>query len=68
MPEFTESIGVTLHPRMTAQEIAAWCERHGMFVMINYTTGADGVLQALITARREYEPGHVPAFHRRQAE
>lgn len=53
---------------MTAQQIAAWCERHQMYVRIDYTTGADGCLIAVIQARRELDPAHVPAFLKRQAE
>ena len=59
---------ITLHPKMTAVQIAQWCADHKMFVTINYTTGSDGVLQTLISATREYEADHVPAFLRRQAE
>lgn len=59
---------VTLHPNMTALQIAAWCQEHRMCVTIDYTTGADGILQPLISARREVDPNHVPAFHKRQAE
>lgn len=59
---------VTLHPGMTAQQIAAWCQQHGMYVRIDYTTGADGCLIAVIQARRELADDHVPMFHRRQAE
>lgn len=59
---------VTLHPNMTAVQIAAWCQEHRMSVTIDYTTGVDGVLQPIITARREVDPGHVPAFHQRQAD
>lgn len=59
---------VTLHPKMTAQEIAAWCERHKMYVTIDYTTGPDGILQPLITARREVDPNRLPCFFLRQAE
>jgi hypothetical protein len=59
---------ITLHPGMTALQIAAWCERHQMYVRIDYTTGADGCLVAVIQARRELASDHVPCFHRRQAE
>lgn len=59
---------ITLLPSMTALQIAAWCAQHKMFVTINYTTDAQGFLAPLITARREYEPNHVPMFLRRQAE
>jgi hypothetical protein len=59
---------VTLHPGMTALQIAAWCERHHMYVRIDYSTGADGCLIAVIQARREPPAGHVPMFHQRQAE
>jgi hypothetical protein len=59
---------ITLHPQMTATEIAQWCQEHRMFVTINYITGADGVLMPLITARREYDPDHVPAILRLQAD
>lgn len=59
---------ITLLPSMTAQQIAAWCQEHRMFVTIDYTTGPDGCLMPLIGARREVDPEHVPAFLRRQAE
>jgi hypothetical protein len=59
---------VTLHPGMTATQIATWCQQHQMFVTIDYTTGPDGCLIPLISARREMDPAHVPAFLRRQAE
>jgi hypothetical protein len=59
---------VHLLPSMTAVQIAAWCQQHGMMVSINYTTGQDGCLVPLISARREVDPAHVPAFLRRQAE
>lgn len=59
---------VFLHQSMTAVQIAEWCQRHGMYVRIDYTTGADGCLQALIQARREQPVDHVPAFLKRQAE
>jgi hypothetical protein len=59
---------VTLHPNMTALQIAAWCQAHHMCVTIDYTTGPDGILQPLISARREVDPNHVPAFHKRQAD
>lgn len=59
---------VTLHPAMTALQIADWCQRNRMFVTINYTTDGDGCLQAIISASREHEPGHVPSFLKRQAE
>jgi hypothetical protein len=60
---------ITLHPHMTALQIAEWCARHHMHVRIDYTTGPDGCLQALIQARREMPvPEHIPAFLKRQAE
>ena len=59
---------IKLLPTMTAQQIAAWCQQHRMFVTIDYCTGPDGFLSPLITARREIDPDHVPAFLRRQAE
>ena len=59
---------VTLHPNMTALQIAEWCQRHKMCVTIDYMTGVDGCLQPLIQARREVPEGHVPAFLKRQAE
>lgn len=62
------SESVTLHPNMTAVQIASWCQQHRMCVTIDYTTGSDGILQPLIRARPEVHPDHVPAFHTRQAE
>ena len=62
------SDSVTLHPGMTALQIAEWCERHHMYVRIDYSTGADGCLIAVIQARRELPVDHVPAFHKRQAD
>jgi hypothetical protein len=59
---------VQLHPNMTALQIAEWCQRYGMYVTIDYTTGPDGILQPLISARREADPNHVPAFLKRQAD
>lgn len=59
---------ITLHPGMTALQIAEWCERHHMYVRIDYSTGADGCLIAVIQARREEPVEHVPMFHRRQAD
>jgi hypothetical protein len=59
---------VQLLHTMTAAQIAAWCQEHGMSVSIDYTTGGDGCLVPLIRARREIDPEHVPAFLRRQAE
>lgn len=59
---------ITLHPGMTALQIARWCELHHMYVRIDYTTGPDGCLAAVIQARREIPVGHVPAFLKRQAE
>lgn len=59
---------VALLPSMTAAQIAAWCAKHKMFVTINYITDHEGFLAPLITARREYEEGHVPAFLRMQAD
>lgn len=59
---------VQLLPSMTAAQIAAWCQRHGMMVSINYTTGGDGCLIPLISARRELDSEHVPTFLRRQAD
>lgn len=59
---------VTLHPGMTALQIAAWCREHGMFVTIDWTTDRDGFLTPLMHARREVHPDHVPAFLKRQAE
>jgi hypothetical protein len=59
---------ITLHPHMTALQIAAWCERHKMFVRIDYSTGGDGCLIAVIQARREQPVDHVPAFLKRQAD
>lgn len=59
---------IQLLPSMTAVQIAAWCQLHGMMVSINYTTGQDGCLVPLISARRELDPEHVPMFLRRQAE
>jgi hypothetical protein len=59
---------VTLHPGMTALQIAAWCQRHRMFVTISWTIGAEGFLVPLLSARRELPLDHVPAFHKRQAE
>lgn len=59
---------ITLHPGMTAQQIAEWCQRHHMFVRIDYTTDGDGCLIPVIQARRELPLDHVPAFHRRQAD
>jgi hypothetical protein len=62
------SADITLLSTMTAAQIAAWCAQHGMMVQINYTTGADGCMLPLISARRELDPEHVPMFLRRQAE
>lgn len=62
------SAELQLLPSMTAAQIAEWCAKHRMFVVIDYTTSADGFLQPLISARREPDPDHVPAFLRRQAE
>lgn len=59
---------IQLLPNMTAAQIAAWCHQHGMSVSIDYTTGSDGCLIPLISARRELDPEHVPVFLRRQAE
>lgn len=59
---------IQLLPSMTAVQIAAWCQLHGMSVSIDYTTGGDGCLVPLISARRELDPEHVPMFLRRQAD
>jgi hypothetical protein len=59
---------ITLHPNMTALQIAEWCERYGMYVRIDYSTDADGCLQAVIQARREPPADHVPMFLKRQAD
>jgi diketogulonate reductase-like aldo/keto reductase len=62
---------VTLHPAMTAQEIAAWCERYKMVVTIEYYRTPAGALEPLIHARRElapFETADLPALLRRQAE
>ncbi len=59
---------VTLHPAMSAQQIAEWCAKHKMFVTIDYVIGADGFCAALISARREPDPDHIPIFLRKQAE
>jgi hypothetical protein len=59
---------LSLHPGMTAAQIAAWCAEHKMFVTINYIIDREGFLAPLITARREYELDEVPAFVRMQAD
>jgi hypothetical protein len=60
--------GVTLHPKMTAQQIAEWCAVQKMFVTVDYHTDRDGFVQAIITARREPDLAHTPCFFLRQAE
>lgn len=59
---------ITLHPGMTALQIAEWCQRHHMYVRIDYSTDAGGCLIAVIQARRELPVDHVPVFLTRQAE
>lgn len=62
------SDSIHLHPGMTALQIAEWCQKHGMYVRIDYTTDGEGFLIPVIQARREIDPNHVPCFLRRQAE
>jgi hypothetical protein len=59
---------ISLHPSMTAVQIAEWCATHRMYVVIDYTHDERGEVQAAIFARREPDPESVPAFLRRQAE
>lgn len=59
---------VTLHPQMTAEQIAAWCAEHRMSVTIEWERDRMGNLVTLIHARRELAPGELPAFLRRQGD
>ena len=60
---------VTLHPSMTAEQIARWCAEHKMVVTIEgIPTGDLGHIQPVITARREVADFAIPKFLRRQAD
>lgn len=62
------SADLLLHPGMTAVAIAEWCQRHNMFVILDFTTGPDGILIPLLQPRPQPDLEHVPAFLRRQAD
>jgi hypothetical protein len=39
-------VKITLHPKMTAEQIAKWCDEHKMFVCIDYPANGEPKVEA----------------------
>lgn len=61
------SAKIALHPNMTANQIAMWCEAHRMIVTIHHTPGPNGTT-ATILATPQADEDSMSLFFRRQAE
>ncbi len=59
---------ITLHPSMTAQQIAEWCAQRRMIVTIEYLQASRSQVVPVIRAIPFDEPKEMPAFLRRQAD
>jgi len=57
-------VSVYLHPAMTAEQIAAWCEKNRMVVTIEYTYEPTGKVSPLISAREDHLDPMIPTFLR----
>jgi len=55
---------IWLHPAMTADQIADWCEKNRMVVTIEYTYDAEGKVTPLISAREDHLDPSVPLYLR----